>query len=112
MKQAVWAVLTGLVVFSLCVGIWVANGKPALREGSTVTREGVVTDRAMSDGIAYITVEFSDGTAVCCWELYEDAPIPDGVGVGRHVAITYGIEEAQDRCVFLDVKLEGRDYKT
>lgn len=108
-----WGILTGILLgaFSIGVFLWLWVYEPGILEDSVVTREGVVTDRAISEGVPYVTVEFSDGTAVCCWELLKKTSIPEGVRPGRSVIVTYGTEKDRGRCVFLDIKLEGQDYK-
>lgn len=101
-------ILTGiaLAVFTVGVALWLCAYEPEILEESIVTREGIVTDRAMSDGIPYLTVKFPDGTEVCCWVIFEDVSVPEEVCPGRSVAVTYGTEKDRGRWVLLDIKLE------
>lgn len=109
-----WGILTGIVLAVFTVGVvwWLASYEPVIPEQTVFTREGTVTDRAISEGVPYITVEFPDGTAVCCWQILERVDIPETVGPGRGVIVTYGTEKDRGRCVLLDIKLEGLDYKS
>lgn len=111
MRGSVRYIVPLLLLLSLGVVLWLWNAEPELRKGSIVTREGVVTDRAMSDGVPYVTVEFPDGTAVCCWQLFRDAQIPEELRIGRRVTITYGVESVRECLAFLEAAPEGVDYK-
>ena len=108
-----WSLVTGILLSLVAVGtaLWLWFEKPEILEDSIVTRQGTVTDRAMSEGLPYVTVEFPDGTAVCCWGVLTDVPIPEAVCTGRNVEVTYGTEKDRDRQILLDIRLEGLDYK-
>ena len=93
-----------LAVLALVAVFWVFADSPELLEESIVTREGMVLDRAMSGGLGYISVEFSDGSCICCWEIYRGREIPESIQPGQRVKITYALEESHNRYVVLEVK--------
>lgn len=101
-----WARMAAVMLagFVIGTGLWLWSYEPGLRSDSITVKTGVVTDRAMSGGIPYITVEFPDGTEICCWEIYKDNPIPEGLAIGQNVMLTYAVEEDQGRIVFLEAK--------
>lgn len=98
-----WVVLL-VAALILSTAVWFRNWRPEVLEGSVVTRTGVVTDRAMSGGLGYLSAELEDGTAVLCWDLY-GIEIPEHIVTGSRVEITWGIEEAHHRNVVLDVRI-------
>lgn len=87
--------------------LWFIQYEPEVAEESIRSAQGTVVDRAISAGVPYITVEFADGDAVCCWEIYRDAPIPEEIGIGDTVSITYGIE--LDQGCFAVLRLKTAD---
>lgn len=99
-RWVTWLLVLAAVGSLLCL----AEYEPEVAEGSVVTEEGIVADRAMSDGLAYITVIFPDGRTICCWELYRDAPIPEEIIVGDAVRITYGVEQSHGRYALLNAE--------
>lgn len=103
MKNRAWLIFALLFLFAFSTALWLMAYEPAIVEGSTVTKEGILTDRAMSDGKPYLSVEFADGASVCCWILHKDVVIPEEIAVGDPVRITYGVEADRGRYVIQNV---------
>lgn len=93
-----------LVISVVGTILWFIQYEPEVAEESIRSAQGTVVDRAISDGVPYITVEIADGDAVCCWEIYRNAAIPEGIGIGDMVSITYGIELDRGRFAVLSLK--------
>lgn len=93
-----------LALAAIGAALWLWDYEPEILEGSIVTREGIVVDRAMSDGLPYISVALADGSSVCCWELHEDAVVPEEINPGAYVRITYGVEKDHGRYAVLKVE--------
>lgn len=96
-----------LLLFALCGGLWLFFQEPEVAQDSIVTAEGIVTDRAISDGIPYISVDFPDGSAICCWVLHRGTQIPETVSIGDTVSVTYGTETGKGRFALLQVEEIG-----
>lgn len=101
-RLRIWALLT-LAVLLPGTAVWVETWKPEVLEETVTTGTGMVTDRAMSNGLPYLSVELDDGSTVPCWNLY-DAALPEEVTPGSGVEITWGKEEAHRRNVVLEIK--------
>ncbi len=88
-------------------GIWTVtfNNEPRIIDGTEVTSSAVVTDRAMSEGMPYLSVELTDGNALCLWDPSGDV-IPDSVSIGDTLAVTYGKQEGFDRYILINVKMD------
>lgn len=84
-------------------GVFLLFQKPEVKADTVTTVRGTVQDRAMSEGISYISVETEADRTLMCWNLY-DRQIPETVTVGSIVEITYGLEEAHNRYVLLEVE--------
>jgi len=95
------------VLFLAGVVLWLVRYEPEVDRESILREEGTVVDRAISGGIPYLTVAFPDGRTVCCWVLHRSTEIPDGIGTGNTVYITYGIEQDRRRYAVLDVQMLG-----
>ena len=104
MKPGVRITALILAAFGVIIAAWLLSREPEIREDSLVTREGIVTDRAMSDGLPYLSVVFEDGTDVCCWQLHKGGNVPDEISVGDPVRITYGVETAHGRYALVHVE--------
>lgn len=94
-----------LLILLVCFGIWTVwfDTEPNVVEGTETTATAVITDRAMSDSIPYLSVEFPDGSALCLWDP-QGKVIPDGLNIGDPVEVTYGKQDGFDRYILLDVK--------
>lgn len=107
MNRAAKGLLCLLLIFAAATGLWLLRYEPEVAQDSIVTAEGVITDRAMSDGLPYLSVAFPDGTDICCWQLHRAAEIPEDVGIGDPVRITYGVENDKGRFAVLKVERMG-----
>lgn len=93
-----------LVLLIICtIAYFVFDTEPKIVDGSKVTAFAVVTDRAMSDNMAYLSVEFPDGNALCLWDHRCDL-IPDNISIGDTVEVTYGRQDGFDRYILITVK--------
>ena len=102
MKQFIIIFLALPLVF----GIWTVtfNNEPGIIDGTEVTSSVVIADRAMSDGMPYLSVELSDGNTLCPWDPSGDV-IPDSVSIGDTLEVTYGKQEGFDRYILINVKM-------
>ena len=95
------------LILLLGFGAWtIAFGnEPKIVDGTEVTSSTIVTDRAMSEGMPYLSVEFPDGNALCLWDPSGNV-IPDGVSIGETVVVTYGEQEGYDGYILISVKMD------
>ena len=76
---------------------------PTAQDGTVETKVGSVVDRAMSDGLSYVGIEFEDGSVDCFYDLTKNA-IPDDITVGDKVELTYGLDERTNRWFVIELR--------
>ena len=100
----------GLIILVTILSILTLTGCSRIVEGTEITRQGILTDRAMStvsnaafaESRAYITVTYENGEADCYWAAKGDS-FPDTLALGDTVEVKSGIEEGSGLLVVIEV---------
>lgn len=88
-------------------GIWslLFDSEPKIVAGTEATATAVVTDRAMSDNMPYLSVQFPGGSGLCLWDPQKDV-IPEDVAIGDTIEVTYGKQDGIERYILISVKMD------
>ena len=102
-----------IIILLAVLLLWGCTPEIRLDASTTVTQTGTVTDRAMAtlsgsnkiwnQAYPYVGIELDDGTGICLW-IKMNTKVPEEIGIGDTVEVTYSLESGTDLWILTNIK--------